>query len=279
MRAGRPLYSVGMEPARTNLRPSRIRWWFLPLAAALALGGFLAYRLAGPGETTPASPQAVASAPAAPEEAPPAAPPAPAAVESPVGPEGARALLEDASASPLFRKWLGVDDLVRRWAVVTANVAEGTSPRRWLEPLAPRAPFAVLSRGDRLTIAPGSYDRYDAVADAIDSIDARALATAYRRLHGALDAAHRALGYPAGSLDRATARALRRIEGAPIPAGDVRVVRDEGLYLFADPALEALGAVEKHLVRMGPRNERIVQGKARGLREALALPEVAAAAK
>jgi hypothetical protein len=54
-------------------------------------------------------------------------------------------------------------------------------------------------------------------------------------------------------------------------------VRDEELYVFADPALEALSEVEKHLVRMGPRNERIVQAKARELREALALPAVAAA--
>jgi hypothetical protein len=47
------------------------------------------------------------------------------------------------------------------------------------------------------------------------------------------------------------------------------VVRSEGLYAYADPALEALGPVEKHLLRMGPRNARLVQGKAKALREAL----------
>jgi hypothetical protein len=267
---------MSMEPARTNLRPSRTFWWIIPLAAVLAIGGFLAYRLVAPGEAPGAAP--VAAAPSTTEAAPPAASAA-AADLPPVGPEGARALLEGVSSSALLRGLLEAEDLVRRWAVVTANVAEGTSPRRWLAPLAPRGPFSVQERGDRLTIAPEAYARYDAVADAIGSVDARALATAYRRLHGAIEAAYRALGYPPGSLDRATARALRRIEGAPIPAGDVRVEQQEGLYLFADPALEALDDVQKHLVRMGPRNERIVQAKAREVREALALPAVAAAGR
>jgi len=37
--------------------------------------------------------------------------------------------------------------------------------------------------------------------------------------------------------------------------------------------------VEKHLLRMGPRNERLVQAKARELRDALGLPAVSASAR
>jgi hypothetical protein len=268
---------ANMEPARTNLRRSRIPWWIVSLAAAVALGGVVAYQLIVPGPT-PTAPPADA-APASPEAALASIPPPTPAIEDPVGPEGARQLLEGVSSNPRFRSWLAAPDLVRRWAVVTANVAEGTSPRRWLAPLAPRKPFSVVEVGDRVEIAPESYARYDGVADAIDSLNAWSLATAYRRLHGAIDAAYRALGYPEGSLDRATARALQRIEGAPVPAGEVRVERQDGFWVFASPEFERLGEVEKHLLRMGPRNERIVQAKARALREALGLPAVAAAAR
>jgi hypothetical protein len=265
------------EPARTNLTRSRLRWWYVPLAAALGAGGYLAYRLATAPAEAPAS--LATAAPPAPDAAAAATTAMATAAESQVGPEGARALLEAASADPRYRGWLEVGELVRRWAVVTANVSEGTSPRRWLAPLAPRARFAVIEQGDRLVVAPEAWARYDGVADTVATLDARALAAAYRRLHGALDAAFRALGYPAGALDRATARALRRVEQAPVPAGEVAVVRAEGVYVFADQALERLDDVQKHLVRMGPRNERIVQAKARELREALALPEVAAAGR
>jgi hypothetical protein len=52
----------------------------------------------------------------------------------------------------------------------------------------------------------------------------------------------------------------------------VEVVDKGGVYPFADPKLESLGEVEKHLLRMGPRNAGVVQGKARELLAALGLP-------
>jgi hypothetical protein len=75
-----------------------------------------------------------------------------------------------------------------------------------------------------------------------------------------------------GAADRVTARALSRIEAAPVREGDVAVVEGKGtVYAFADPGLEALGPVEKHLLRMGPRNAQLLQAKARDVRAALGL--------
>ena len=68
-------------------------------------------------------------------------------------------------------------------------------------------------------------------------------------------------------------RALGRIENAPVVVVDIRVEPQDGFWVFADARLERLLDVEKHLIRMGPRNTRIVQEKARELREALQLPE------
>ncbi|MCM2335129.1 MAG: DUF3014 domain-containing protein, partial [Anaeromyxobacteraceae bacterium] len=162
--------------------------------------------------------------------------------------------------------------VLNRWAVVTDNLAEGVSPRRALEPLGPAQPFTVAQRGQAIVIAPESYQRYDRVGDAVASVDPAAFAAAYRALHPVLEAAWRALGDPHGSLDAVAARALARLAAAPVVEGDVEVTpAGPVLYLFADPALEARDAVDKHLLRMGPRNARIVRAKAAALQAALGL--------
>jgi hypothetical protein len=126
-----------------------------------------------------------------------------------------------------------------------------------------------VSEGAGLVASPASHRRYDRIADAVAALDVATAARVYRALETPLEAAYRALGYPDRSFHTVAARALLRLERAPIPDRPPELVRSEGLYAYADPALEALGPVEKHLLRMGPRNARLVQGKAKALREAL----------
>lgn len=259
-----------MPPTREP-RPPLSRAEIGMILAALVLAGagaafWLHQRQSGePATLAAATPAEAAGAaqPAEPAEASAAAEPAP------VGADRVRELLASVSAAPAFGRWLDEGDLVRRWAILTDNLAEGVSPRKQLAFLAPRGPFAVRRKGDALVIAPESYARYDALADTIASVDAHALARVYRTLHPVLEAAYRALGYPGASLDRVTARALRRIAEAPVATGSLAVEEDGATFAFTDPTLESQGAVEKHLLRMGPRNTRLVQAKALELEEAL----------
>jgi len=246
--------------------------WALTGLAVLVLGGGLAFwwlRRAPP----PAQPPLVLAEPAPPPApAPPPSGPAPAT--APATPRDAeRAALEAVSAHPGFRTWLAAGDVLNRWAVVTDNLAEGVSPRKQLELLAPRQPFTVAQRGEATVISPASYRRYDALGDAVASVDPQAFAAAYRLLHPVLEAAWRTLGDPRGSLDAVAARALARLARAPVVDGEI-VVEAAGpvLYVFADPALEAKDAVDKHLLRLGPRNARLVKAKAAALQQALGLP-------
>lgn len=262
------------EAPRTNLRassgPAR---WILPLLVVLGVGGYGLWRWLSPAEPAPAlerPPVAQPEPAAAPSSAVTAAP-EPAATEA-----EAPALLERASQHPLVKKGLALPGLVRRWAVVTENLAQGDSPRSELPFLAPRGRFSVVARGDGFVASPDAWARYDDVAAAVDSVDVRAAASAYRRLHGVLDAAFAALGYRPGALDAATSRALRRIADAPLVTEDTRLVRAEGLYVYADQELEQLPEAEKHLLRMGPSNQRKLQAKARALLAELGLPAVAA---
>jgi hypothetical protein len=252
------------ERPRTSIRPpSRAPWVVLAVALAAAAGGLVWWlrRDTAP----PPAPGAAATATPASPAAPASGPEVPA--------ERMRALLDAVSADPGVRRLLGEPDLARRWALATDNVAEGIVPRRLLSAFAPQGPFAVVRRGGATYVDPASYRRFDAVGDAVASVDARALAAAWRALRPALDVAYRALGYPEGGIDRATARALARLETAPLRDGDVELVPGAGAtWAYADPRLEQLPDVERQLLRMGPRNTRIVQEKAREVSRALELP-------
>lgn len=252
---------------RHSLKRSRRPTLLLVLvAAALAAGAAWLWLGRAPQPAPAAAPGAAAAPspdPGMPAAGGPVAPPSPADV---------RALLEAVSPHPAYRRWLGMGDLVDRWAAVTENLATGASPRAHLAFLEPAAPFSAATRGGRAVIAAASYARYDPFADAVASLDGHAAARAYRALRPAIDAAFRTFAPPGLSLEAATARALQRLAAAPVVDGDVPVVDEGGVYLFDDPALERLGEVEKHLLRMGPRNTRLVQQKAREILEALGLP-------
>ncbi len=255
------------ESPRTNLTPAsrapRVVAAIVLLAAAAGAWWWWRGRSAPP----PAPPPAPAAAAPAPVEAPPSTAPV---AQLPA--DRVRALLESLSADARYRGWLAAGDWIRRWAVVTDNLALDDSPRKQLPFLAPAKPFAVEESGGRTVVSPASYRRYDGFAGAVASIDARAAAAAYRELHPLLEAAWRGLGYPQGRLDEVTARALHRLEAAPVRDHPPEVVKGKAdVWHYTDAALEELGPVEKHLLRMGPRNTRLLQAKAREIREALSL--------
>lgn len=261
------------EPTAPQRRPFR-GGDVAAIALALAVAGVIAFfwfhRRGTPPPSAPDAPQTASDGRPAPAPPPGAT--------APADPAQVKALLETASQDPEYRRWLSAGgDLIRLWAVLTDNLAEGVSPRKQLPFLAPEQPFTVTEQGGRQVIAAASYARYDRFAAAVASIDAKALAAAYRGLRPAVESAYRLLGYPEAVLDRVTARALHRLEAAPRPEGPVAVIphAEAGAgWAYAEPGLERLGPVEKHLVRMGPANAARVQAKAREIREALGLREV-----
>ena len=250
------------ERPKTSIQPpSAVPLVLVVLAVVAAAGGglYLYLRQAPPPPTPDAPVAAVAGAPAA-------------ATGPAVDAGRQRSLLEAGSPDPALRRLLEEAELARRWAVAVENLANDVVPRKQLEPFAPKGPFAVVRRGGTTSIDPQSYRRYDAFGDAVASVNVDALVIAYAALRPGLEAAYRALGYPDGSIDRAAARALHRIELAPVREGELAVVEGPGTtWIYADPALERLGDVDKQMMRLGPRNERILQEKAREISRALGL--------
>ena len=187
--------------------------------------------------------------------------------------EFVRALVRTLSQKPEWAAWLASGNLVRTFVVSVDKIAVGSSPAKELKPAAPAGKFQTLGSGADLRIDPRSYDRYNAVVNAVDAIEPEAAARAYRRLSPLMQQAFDELGYGNLSFDDRLARALGLLVDTPVPDGDVMLRATSVTFQFADPELEALSPAQKHLLRMGPHNMRLVQSKLRAFARAAGLTQ------
>jgi hypothetical protein len=167
---------------------------------------------------------------------------------------------------------LAAPDLVRRFVGAVDDVADGDSPRAQLPFLAPAGDFRIEDGTDGTWINARSYERYDGIGDLVGALDAAGAVALYRRLAPLVEAAYRELGYPDRRFDDRLRAALVRLLETPVLEGRVALSPRVVSWAFADPTLEALAPAQKHLLRLGPRNERLVQGKLREIAGQLGIP-------
>lgn len=184
-----------------------------------------------------------------------------------------RDLLRRLSSRPELAAWLASDNLIRSLVRSIENVAAGKTPAGQLGPLKPPGAFRVESRGRTVIIAPRSYSRYDGLADTLQSMNPADLARVYSLLKPRLKDAYRELGHPEADIDAVTEGAIVQLLRTPVVEGDVELAQREGSYTFRDPALESLSPAQKQLLRMGPRNVRIVEARLRDLARELGIPQ------
>lgn len=181
-----------------------------------------------------------------------------------------RQLVAALSSHPAIAAWLTTDGLIRNFVVVVDNIASGASPTRHLRVLRPTGPFATAGDAEDLRIDPRSFARYDRIADAAASIDANGAASLYATLDPRLEEAYQELGNQDG-FDTALQRALTALLRVPVIDEDEPVQFKGALVAYSDPRLESLTPAQKQLLRMGPRNVRIIQNKLREIAAALGM--------
>jgi hypothetical protein len=183
-----------------------------------------------------------------------------------------RTLVQALSESPAVMAWLPTNGLIRNFTVVVSNIAEGATPAKHLTSLRPASAFRVVERGGDTYVDPRSYDRYTRIADAVASIDPAAAARLYGTLKPRIEEANRELGVQNASFDRTLTRAIVALLETPIVDSPPRL-KPKGIgYGYADDRLEQLTAAQRQLLRMGPRNERVIKARLREIALALGIP-------
>ena len=257
----------------TSLPTPRVSQWVV--VAMLLAGAAIATYIAFAWRPRPAPAPTASTAPAATAPAPPASlggagdpitlPPLDASDAL------VRTLVQALSASPAVTAWLTTNGLIRNFTVVVANIADGATPAKHLSSVRPSSSFHIVERNGNLSVDPRSYDRYNAIADAIASLEPAAAARLYATLKPRIEEAHRELGSADQSFDRTLERAIVALLNTPVVDAPPRLTPKGIGYAYADDRLESLTAAQKQLLRMGPRNERLVKAKLREIALALGM--------
>ena len=174
------------------------------------------------------------------------------------------------SSGPMLDDWLSVEHLLRRFVTLVDNIRRGNIPRKQLTFLAPKGQFTVTtSTKSGIVIDPVSYQRYNAYANFLVSFDTAAAVNLYRRLKPLIDRAYQELGNSSGNFDSVLMSAIAHLRETPVLDGDVALIQPSVMYKYRDKRIENLSRAQKQLIRMGPRNTRLIQDKLAVLADAL----------
>ena len=158
--------------------------------------------------------------------------------------------------------WLVSEELIRKFVVLVDNTVHGSVPRKHVAFLAPDGPFKANKISEALYVLnEESYTRYDLLTGIFAGIDSQRAVEFYVLLKPLFQEAYEELGYVDKKFDDAVFLAIGRMLETPVVPQPIHLVRPVVMYKFADEQLESLSEVQKQLIRMGPKNTRVVQAK------------------
>lgn len=168
------------------------------------------------------------------------------------------------NAAPDLAPWLATDALIRKFTVLANDFSQGLRIQQHINFIKLAQPFSVIEDNTGVFIASTSYERYNALVQALDSGNIGALVTTYQTFKPLLQQVFAEFSYPDSyNLDAMINKAAEQILTAPIIEGPIPLVKHALRYQFADPQLEALNPVHKQMLRMGADNTRLMQNKIR----------------
>lgn len=161
-------------------------------------------------------------------------------------------------------------ELIRDAVVFIDNLRNGLVVRDKAGVEGPRNAFRVLEQNGKLYIDPRSYDRYNTLVDWFVSLDTEVLVAMMERYRPLIAAALAEIGYLDTSPEQVLIEAIAVLNGTPAVGTVVELTDDTVMYRFTDPALEALPAAQKQMLRLGPDNIRRVKLKLSAIQTAIA---------
>lgn len=265
---------------------SRFRQSGALAASQVALIGVLVIILAGgvvllsgiwPAEEAVPDPTPVVTAPEPklpmPEPEPPVAPASPAepVILEPVAEplprleESDDAVRDAIGSIPLGnagQQYLMPGNIIERSASLIYLMAQGDVPYKLLPVARPKGAFPISDDGAQVIVDPAGFSRYDAMGQWVQSLDIDALLVALDWFLPLFREAWSYYGEDEDAFDPAVLATLDVIINTPqIDLSEARLIRKEAIWVYEDPAIEALAPVQKQLLRMGPENAAIIRAK------------------
>lgn len=184
-----------------------------------------------------------------------------------------RNMAEELSPHPDAASWLMSKDLIRKFVGAVDNIANGLSPRSQIDFFTLEESFKIIEKDGLYYVDHEGYDRYNLVGDVFSSLDSEGWVKLYEQSALLIQEAYKDLGYPEEDFDKTLTAAIVELLKAPVVEGDILLEAKVVSYTMADPELENLSEVQKHLIRMGPENVQKIQAKLREIGLALGIPE------
>ena len=176
-----------------------------------------------------------------------------------------RELVKELSSHPRLAMWLMSDELIRKFVAAVDSIANGQSPALQIDFFEPEEDFKVSQELGEYSIDPESYKRYDIAAEVFASLDPKGCVTLYKKLTPAIQEAYKDLGYPDADFNDTLKKAMIELLEVPVVDEPIKLEKIVVTYAMVDKDLESLSAAQKHLLRMGPDNVRVIQEMLRAM--------------
>jgi hypothetical protein len=176
-----------------------------------------------------------------------------------------RKLANELSSHPKLAMWLMSEELIRKFVGAVDNIANGHSPVPQVDFFRPEGDFKVIEEIGEYLIDPESFKRYDLVAEVFASLDPKGTVTLYRQLTTTIQEAYKDLGYPDADFNETLKKAIMELLEVPVIKENISLDKKVVTYTMVDSNLESLSFAQKHLLRMGPDNVRVIQGQLRAM--------------
>ena len=214
------------------------------------------------------APIPVAVEPEIEEPTTPEPPPPPTPVEEPLprleeSDDAVRDALGDIPLGAAGQQYLIPGNIIERSASVVYLMAQGDVPYKLLPVSRPKAAFPISDDGTQVVTDPAGFKRYDALTQWLQSLDLASLLSSLEWFIPLFREAWSYYGEDPAAFDMAVVMTLDLIITTPeVDLSEARLIRKEAVWIFEDPAIEALAPIQKQVLRMGPANAEIVKAKA-----------------
>jgi len=176
------------------------------------------------------------------------------------------AALVDAAA---LARFFGTEALVRRIVATADNLGSDAVSMSVRAVVGTPGSVVVRADGDAFLLDPSNAKRYEPFVQFVESVDTRRAAELYKRHYRLFQGEYRGQGSPDRYFNDRLVASIDHLLATPDVRGPIRLVQPRVLYRFEDPALEALSAGQKAMIRVGPENAARLKARLRAIRAEL----------